>query len=596
MKKKPSTPKSKPFLAALSALSGPSLIKQLASCNASIRSHSLKLIQSWLSESRARLSEDDMKRLWKGLFYCLWHSDKAPAQGLLINRLSSLLFTLEPLLSLQYFTYFLVTLRREWTGIDHLRLDKFYLLIRRFVNGVFALMRKYKWDLEHLGKYVEVLEEKGLLAEDKLLGNGVNYHFVSVFLDELKGFKVPLGRKEVVECLFRPFFSVMGRSLDKVLVGKVKICVFDTLWERGRALLRRKKNGVDEKEGENGDVMLGIVALKMGFAARFYEVGASSDCVQGNRKVVLGLHEEFLKLEKELEASGIEIAIPEFNEVDDNDGEEVPLLIPIANNDREAGVVSLSQNEPAMLVVEEQGIMEKKKKKKKKVKEAGDKKSKKKKEKNGVKGNSSRVEKNGVVVTANDSKTSNVSSVDALENGSSVSANCYSTSNDLKNDENVVELSESMISNLQLQFEKVAAQLGSNEDDSRSSDDLPLVTIKKKRKRAKSADSRHKIDASIEGENGLDLKSAEKSTKKVKFAMKNNLVWKPHSPLPPQSLRIPPSVTPRGSALKKGVPPGPIREMPPATKKVKQKKKGRKILRTISPAMKRLNKVRVLSV
>lgn len=585
MKKKPRTGKPKPFLATLSALSGPSLIKHLASCNASIRSQSLKLIQAWLSESQTQLSEDEMKRLWKGLFYCLWHSDKAPAQGLLINRFSSLLITLDPLLSLQYFGCFLVTLRREWTGIDHLRLDKFYLLIRRFVNGVFSLMRKYKWDLEYLEKYVEVLEEKGLLANDKLLGNGVNYHVVSVFLDELKGFKVPLARKEVVQCLFKPFFSVMGRSLDKVLVGKVKSCVFDTLLDRGRALLERKKNGVDEKDGEIGDMLLGLVALKKGFSGRFYEVGASPDCVQGNRKVVLGLHEEFLKLEGEMEASQIDFALPEFDEVDDNEGEEVPQLIPIDNGVRE--VVGASQDEDADPVVGEEGNV-KKKKKKKKGKEAGDKKAKKKKkEKNGAIDYTLRIEE-----TANVSENCNAGNVYALENGNAASANGYDSTSAFKNDESVLEFSESVISNLQLQFERIAAEQGSD-DDLKSSDDLPLVTMKKKRKRAKSADSCRNLEVSTEGEDGLDAgaKSAEKSAKKVRFAMKNNLIWKPHSPLPPQSLRIPPSVTPRGSALKKGVPPGPIREMPPATKKLKQKKKGRKILRTISPGMKRLKKI-----
>ncbi|XP_027071394.1 ribosomal RNA processing protein 1 homolog [Coffea eugenioides] len=589
MKKKPRTPKPKPFLATLSALPGPSLIKHLASCNASIRSQSLKLIQAWLSDSQTELPEDDMKRLWKGLFYCLWHSDKAPAQGLLINRLSSLLITLDPLLSLQYFGCFLVTLRREWTGIDHLRLDKFYLLIRRFVNGVFSLMRKYMWDLEYLGKYVEVLEEKGFLANDKLLGNGVNYHVVSVFLDELKGFKVPLARKEVVQCLFKPFFSVMGRSLDKVLVGKVKSCVFDTLLDGGRALLQRKKNGVDEKDGEIGDMLLGLIALKMGFSGRLYEVGASPDCLQGNRKVVLGLHEEFLKLEGEMQASQIDFAIPEFNEVDDNDGEEVPQLIPIDNGVRE--VVAASQDEDADPVVEKEGNI--KKKKKKKGKEAGDKKAKKKKkEKDRVMDYTYRIEENGVV-NANCSENCNAGNVYALENANAVSANGYESTSAFKNDESVLEFSESVISNLQLQFEKIAAEQGSD-DDLKSSDDLPLVAMKKKRKRAKSADSRCNPEVGTEGEDGLD--ASAKSAKKVRFAMKNNLIWKPHSPLPPQSLRIPPSLTPRGSALKKGVPPGPIREMPPATKKVKQKKKGRKILRTISPGMKRLKKVRVVSV
>lgn len=590
MKRKPRAPKPKPFLATLSASSGPALLKYLASCNASVRSQSLKLIQAWLLESEARISEDDMTKLWKGLFYCLWHSDKASAQGSLINRLSSLLVSLDPLLSLQYFSVFLITLRREWTGIDRLRLDKFYLLVRKFVNGFFCLMRKHKWDLEYLGKFVEALEEKGLLANDNIFGNGVNYHLVSVFLDESKGFKLPLERKEVMDCLFRPFFSLMERSPDKILVGKVKSCVFDTLLDRGRALLKQKKNAVHDKQGGNGDVLLGIIALKMEFSGRFFEVGSSTNCVQGNRKVVLGLHEDFLKLEKQLEASGIDIGIPEVDEVDENDGEEVPQLIPIHIEDKNE--VDTTQDHEH--VVQGKGNMKKKKKAKKaKVEKA----KKKKKQKNGVLANVSGLEENGDIVIADGSGNVSSGSDNTLANGSAVSSNGYDTNNGLKDDENILDFSESVMSNLQVQFEKVAAA-GSDEDDMKAGDDLPLVTMKKKRKRAKSADRHQDSEVSIRDEDGLDVgaQSSSKSAKKVRFAMKNNLVWKPHSPLPPQDLRLPPSVTPRGSALKKGVPPGPIREMPPVTKKAKQKKKGRKILRSISPAVKRLKKVKVLAV
>lgn len=531
-----------------------------------------------------------MTKLWKGLFYCLWHSDKASAQGSLINRLSSLLVSLDPLLSLQYFSVFLITLRREWTGIDRLRLDKFYLLVRKFVNGFFCLMRKHKWDLEYLGKFVEVLEEKGLLANDNIFGNGVNYHIVSVFLDELKGFKLPLERKEVMNCLFRPFFSVMERSSDKILVGKVKSCVFDTLLDRGRALLKQKKNALDDKRSGNGDVLLGIIALKMEFSGRFFEVGSSTNCVQGNRKVVLGLHEDFLKLEKQLEASGIDIGIPEVDEVDENDGEEVPQLIPIHIEDKNE--VDTTQDHEH--VVQGKGNMKKKKKAKKaKVEKA----KKKKKQKNGVMANVSGLEENGDIIIADGSGNVSSGSDNTLENGSAVSSNGYDTNNGLKDDENVLDFSESVMSNLQVQFEKVAAA-GSDEDDMKAGDDLPLVTMKKKRKRAKSTDRHQDSEVSIRDEDGLDAgaQSSSKSAKKVRFAMKNNLVWKPHSPLPPQDLRLPPSVTPRGSALKKGVPPGPIREMLPVTKKAKQKKKGRKILRSISPAVKRLKKVKVLTV
>lgn len=561
MKKKPRVPKPKPFLTALSASSGPGLIRHLGSCNASVRFQSLKLIQAWLSTSEAQLSEDDMKRLWKGLFYCIWHSDKAPAQSLLINRLSSLLLTLDPLLSLQYFTTFLLTLRREWNGIDHLRLDKFYLLIRRFVNGMFCLMRKYKWDLEYLEKYMVVLENEALIADDKLLGNGVNYHIASVFLQEIRGFNVPLERKEVVDCLFRPFFNVLQKSPDKILIGKVKSYVFDELLNMGKELLKKKIAGTDVDKSQMGEVLLGTIALKLGFSDRLYGVGSAPDCVQGNRKVVLGLNEEFLKLEKELGASGIEIGFPEFTEIDDDNGEEVPELIPIDNGESGAAVLT----EDAKL----------KKKKKKKAKKDSQKMDKNTTVESEIAGNN--LEENGDSCIANSSENGNVEADNAVIIGKAATSGT-----------DVFDFNETVMSNLQLQFEKVAAELDYNGEESEGLP-TPLVTTKKKRKKGISTDKPSKSEADPQGE---DETGADKSSKKVRFSMKSNLVWKPHSPLPPQSLRLPPSVTPRGSALKKGVPPGPIREMLPAKKKLKQKKKGRKILMSVSPAVKRLKKVR----
>lgn len=70
-----------------------------------------------------------------------------------------------------------------------------------------------------------------------------------------------------------------------------------------------------------------------------------------------------------------------------------------------------------------------------------------------------------------------------------------------------------------------------------------------------------------------------KCAKGVKFSMMSNLVWKPNKPMPPQSLRLPPSVAPNGSALKQGVPLGPIRETPPTVKKIKTKVRSVKKIR-----------------
>ncbi|EFJ18187.1 hypothetical protein SELMODRAFT_444559 [Selaginella moellendorffii] len=63
--------------------------------------------------------------------------------------------------------------------------------------------------------------------------------------------------------------------------------------------------------------------------------------------------------------------------------------------------------------------------------------------------------------------------------------------------------------------------------------------------------------------------------KKVRFALKNNLVWSPRRPLPPAWVRVPPCAAPRGSAMKPGVLPGPIADPPPPKQRRTKERKHR---------------------
>lgn len=537
---------------------GLSLIKQLAACNKGIRDKALgTILGSWLP-GQPDLSENLMKKLWKGLFYCVWHADKLDAQTHLIHQLSSLIPTLDLPLSIHYLSAFLLTMRREWTGIDVLRLDKFYLLIRKFLHNVFVLLKNSSWDLELSRRLMGVLVERTFLADDKLQGNGVNYHIASVFLEELRPF-LPV-RLEVLAVLLLPFVSVMGKYPDKVLLGKLKSYLFGELLNNGKKLLEVKKSREEVDSGSDVEVF-GLIALKMGFSAKFYDLGSSPECCQGNRKVLFSLHEEFLKLEKDLTSSGIELSFPN---VVDRDEDEVPNLVPIAAEEME---VVASEPCEGNSVGRSGRMLARKCKKVKKASVETNKKIKmsKKKKKNessdSDKEKSSTNKENKDVVLANGSKEQIVG------------------------DGDLIPINETVISNLQQQFEKIAAEAGL-ESDVPSSCDLRKVTVSstvsKKRKRGKSID---RLQQSGEGdaEGGGTAMTGEKSAKKVRFSMKNNLIWKPQSPLPPQSLRLPPSVTPRGSALKKGVPPGPIREIPTQPKKKKVRavtvKKARKAIK-----------------
>ncbi|XP_031251933.1 ribosomal RNA processing protein 1 homolog [Pistacia vera] len=555
---------------------GASLIKQLASCHKPTRDKALRLLLNTWLPAQTQISDNDMKKLWKGLFYCVWHADKLPVQTQLIQNLSSILAALPLPLSIQYFSVFFLTMRSEWPGIDALRLDKFYLLIRTFLRYFFEIFKKHSGDLEISRRLTRVLIDNCFLVEGKVKGDGVNYHVVSIFVEELSPF-LPL-RKEAVEEVFGPFISVMGKGQDKVLLGKIKSGVFEVLLKMGNKLLEMKKSGC-EVDLSDDVVKLGTIAMVMGFSAKFFEFGSSVECFQGNRKVLFGLHEEFLKLEKDLESSRIVISIPEVNVDDEND--EVPELVPI-NNDMEVDASADG------VVLRSASKVLKKCKKAKKVSGGSDEKEKKHKKK---KKKSNSVSDFGSEYGATDKGEENV----------------VSTALDISNDEhsadpNLISFNVSVISNLQMQFEKVAAEVGLDSNVERACD-LPNIavngTVSKKRKRAKSANGKQSQNPEadqVDAEVSLSAKSREKSAKKVRFSMKNNLVWKPQSPLPPQSLRLPPSVTPRGSALKKGVAPGPIREMPLAIKKAKQRaksaKKARKVVKIVNPAHKSVKKLK----
>ncbi|CAH8352379.1 unnamed protein product [Eruca vesicaria subsp. sativa] len=508
-----------------------SLIKKLASCKQTIRDRSLRtLLHTWLPEQTS-VPDEDMKKLWQGIFYCMWHADKSVYQSDLIDSLSSALHSLPLPLAVHYFTVFLFTMRREWSRIDRLRLDKFYLLIRRFLRGWFGVMSGSSWDLDLTRRLVGVLFDGTFLAGDKFNGNGVNYHVASVFVEEVRGF-LPV-RKEVLEVLFGPFVMVIGVVSDKVLVGKIKSNVFDEFVKMGRRLVDVRKDGGGDGVSEDDDVVvLGSIGLSMEFGKRFYEIGSSPDCHQGNRKVIFSLHQDFLQLEKDMLSSGVVVSITEGT----RDDEEVPELVPMT------GVIG---GEVPEIVANGSS----KKKKKKSLKKCS--KSKKK-------------DADDVVVVNHGEKDESVD--------------------------------ETMISDLRQEFEKIASEMGPVRDEVASvCEEAEPVSVPKKMSKKRKRENKGVVEQGTTtvnrdaAERSLPGPSSEKSSKRVRFAMKNNLVWKPHCPLPPQDLRLPPSATPRGSALKKGIPAGPVRESPSRKTKKKVKPNTRRGVKSIKNMKKKVS-------
>ncbi|KAG7204897.1 hypothetical protein KM043_005293 [Ampulex compressa] len=175
-----------------------------------VRDKILKNLRKWLtvrSKSSFGFSEADFMRLWKGLFYCMWMSDKPLIQEDLAESLSKIVHCFQPKdVILLYTTCALRTLALEWFGIDQYRIDKFAMLARRIIRQTFFICKEKCWDIEWVKGISELIEQ--ILLDPKSC-QGFCMHITEVYLEELS--KVSDGNvpEDVVTIFIKPFARYM---------------------------------------------------------------------------------------------------------------------------------------------------------------------------------------------------------------------------------------------------------------------------------------------------------------------------------------------------------------------------------------------------
>lgn len=93
--------------------------------------------------SRTDLTLVDLLKLWKGLFFCFYHSDRPLTQQALARALSySLVPSLPHATIHRFLRAFWITIGRDFHSLDRLRLDKYLFLIRCYVGVAFEVFVK----------------------------------------------------------------------------------------------------------------------------------------------------------------------------------------------------------------------------------------------------------------------------------------------------------------------------------------------------------------------------------------------------------------------------------------------------------------------
>jgi ribosomal RNA-processing protein 1 len=93
-------------------------------------------------------------------------SDKPLVQQGLAADLAELLLLINPAeedarleAALGFLAGFWEAMVREWNGLDRLRQDKFYMLMRKYVNATFRLLAREGWSEESVDAVNRILAE-----------------------------------------------------------------------------------------------------------------------------------------------------------------------------------------------------------------------------------------------------------------------------------------------------------------------------------------------------------------------------------------------------------------------------------------------------
>jgi len=170
-------------------------LKSLVSSDRPTRDAALSSLQTYISAPFQTFTPLDLLKIWKSLFYCVFHTDRPLPQQRLCRSLTSLLPTLPEDTFLGFLRAFWITMAGQWSAIPGLRLDKYLLLCRCYVQGAFQCLATKGWEAGLVEGYLRVVEEvplsTGLEAADGNMGgkvpDGLRYHVLDVWVDGLEG-------------------------------------------------------------------------------------------------------------------------------------------------------------------------------------------------------------------------------------------------------------------------------------------------------------------------------------------------------------------------------------------------------------------------
>ena len=218
--------------------------QKLAANEPGLRNKAVKKLKKWFSARQEPFSDLDMMKLWKGLYYCFWMSDKPLVQEELAENIGSFVSCFKSQQSsLLFIKSFPLTLGREWAGIDRWRTEKFMMFTRRFLRHIFKFLAASHWDRGLVQETVKVFSENVILSRPPKTNVDFQLHFTDVFLEELAKVAGQTLNTDLLQIILGPFIEVLRKCSEARFRDHVVERIF-------KHLLRQSDPGINWQNEE----------------------------------------------------------------------------------------------------------------------------------------------------------------------------------------------------------------------------------------------------------------------------------------------------------------------------------------------------------
>jgi len=185
----------------------------------------------------------------------MWMSDKPLVQQRLATDLASLVDTLHLDVVLPFLDAFWKIMAREWANIDALRKNKFLYLIRQYLFASFRFLSRHEWNnTRAIEGYMNILARTPLNPTDPKIPNGMRYHVLDIYVDELDKIDADREGKMPLETLLAPVKTLEKAAVTKAVRKHAKEALED---ER----LKDWNNLEENKGSESGNEDSGGIAI-----------------------------------------------------------------------------------------------------------------------------------------------------------------------------------------------------------------------------------------------------------------------------------------------------------------------------------------------